>query len=125
MPRKRPAEFSHQTGIAISQLGAFANPCAIQVMQAQTAACFPQAVPLASQPVLQIRPAFRIGKIIREKRPQGSDEPLISPSDILRFFTTAEIAAQGISNDLTNRNILLSGNPVQGLERRSGEFCEN
>ena len=85
MPRKRFAEFAHQAGIAITKLGPFANPATIQVMQTQTSARLSQAISLTGQPVLQIRPANRIGKIIREKRPQGSDELLISPDRLLRF----------------------------------------
>ena len=123
MAGKRCIKLSQELGVAMAQLRSFADPLAgCMIQQDQTTARLTQPKALRAQPTKQIIPIPRIGKIVSEKRPQGSDEPLIRPDRRLRFFPALQIADDGITNDLANRYIVILGSNLQCSKHRGGQL---
>jgi hypothetical protein len=67
---------------------------------------------LGMQPRLQIIPTAGIGKVIREKCPQGRNEPLIRPDGRLRWPAPPDLTREGIADDLADGHIIFGSEPL-------------
>ncbi|MCX7286889.1 MAG: hypothetical protein NTW20_04850 [Rhodobacterales bacterium] len=99
---------------------------AVMRLKDQAATRFGKSVALGKQAFLQILPVARIGEVVSEERPQGSDEPLIRPDGRLRFGAAPDIAIDGFADDLANADVVFPCNPFKdgpdGRIKAQGRF---
>ena len=122
MAGKRRVELPQKLGITIAKLRSFAQAVACGVVkQDQAATGFGETVAFGQQSGEQVAPIVRKGKVMSEKRPQGSDEPLIRPDRRLRCFPAAQVARDRVADDMADRGILGLCRRFQGGKHRGGK----